>query len=186
MSNNHCQEKKYFLSGFLDSISISNFFVTSNLFSLIFLYYLENEELHLENCGICLSPPINPFRPINCIHYFCRCCIKKWYEQGKNCCPICRKNFSMIPPLNIIEMKNTITFTSYYKQKLYHLKRKISKDPLNKFCCDICQIKSSENDLLSCIICEIFFIHYYCDTSLYICDNGYICPNCRYIFSLEL
>ena len=68
-------------------------------------------------------------------------------------------------------MKNSIINASYYKKKLYHFNKKISKEPLNKYCCDICQIKAGENDLLGCIICGIFFTHYYCGQSLYISDN---------------
>lgn len=92
----------------------------------------------------------------------------------------------MIAPQNIDEMKKQIKNTLYYKFKYYQLAKNIPKLERNTFFCDFCETKDKEENLLKCICCDLFYCHYFCDFSLFICDHGYFCPNCRSIFNLEL
>jgi len=49
----------------------------------------------VEKCPICFKKKIFPSRPNNCIHVFCRKCLKKWIKIS-NKCPICRAKFNII------------------------------------------------------------------------------------------
>ena len=185
MSRNTKRNTIYFLDGFLKNLPNSPIFPKTP-FSNDFILNSNNKVDFSEGCGICLSSIIKPYRPINCNHFFCHQCILKWHEAGKDTCPICRKSFSMIAPQKIDTMKNEIKKTMYYKFKSYQSKNSRNKNGKLNYKCDICYRKGDEDDLILCVCCELFHVHYQCDSDLYITEHGYFCPNCREIFNLQL
>ena len=186
MSFSFNTQKSYYLNGFLQSIPALTIFPQSNnLINNDKNLPLKNSSI-IQKCGISLANIQNPFRPINCFHYFCRLCILKWYNCGNNTCPICRRNFSMLAPKNFDEMRKEIKNSFYYKSKQYQIMKRLKRKNGQKLMCDLCEEKDNEDNLLICICCNLFYCHFFCDFQLYFTDFGYICPNCRYIFNLEL
>ena len=57
----------------------------------------DNYEFELK-CPICLGRVSSASRPENCLHVFCRLCLKEWKKQSTKC-PYCR-----IPFKNIIKV----------------------------------------------------------------------------------
>ena len=169
-------KKNYFLPCFLNLKHDANIFSGSNYIIYIkFIAYIKKQlNKSKDLCGICLSSPFDPYRPINCEHYFCYKCIIKWYKNKKNSCPICRRPFTMIAPKNIDAMKKDIMNTNYYSQKKFHNINYIKNNTTNSTRCDICEKYDFKDNLLNCVCCQLFFTHYYCDLNIYICDTGYI------------
>lgn len=179
-------KKPFILDGFLQLKPNLSIFTESNNIICADNDLFSANPAKIEKCGICLSKMRNPLRPINCFHYFCKFCILKWYNCGNTTCPICRKNFSMLAPKNFDEMRKDIKNTFYYKSKQYQMMQRFKKNTEKKILCDLCQTGDKEENLLICTCCKLFYCHYFCDLQLYITDYGYLCPNCRYIFNLEL
>ena len=63
-------------------------------------------------CSICLTNDIIPFNKCitQCSHSFCKGCLDKWFDRGKNTCPMCRKTdnyqigYSFKIPLRIVKL----------------------------------------------------------------------------------
>ena len=83
-------------------------------------------------------------------------------------------------------MKEEIKKSMYYKYKSFHLNNLRLKNLNSYIKCDIYQIKKNEDDLILFACCELFYSHYYCDSDIFISEQGYFCPNCRSIFNLKL
>ena len=184
MSDSSFHNSRLILKGFLKNLP--KFMIFQNDSNNNSIFNLNRNSDISEKCGICLSEIIDPYRPINCNHFFCHKCILKWYKTRNNTCPICRKSFTMLAPKKIEHMKEEIKKSMYYKYKAFHLNNLRLKNLNSYINCDICQIKKDEDDLILCACCELFYSHYYCDSDIFISEHGYFCPNCRSIFNLIL
>ena len=48
-------------------------------------------------CPICQSAPVDPVRLQRCGHVFCEGCVERWFEQGRDTCPMCRASIGLLP-----------------------------------------------------------------------------------------
>ena len=51
----------------------------------------------LPECPICQSTPVDPIRLQRCGHVFCEGCVERWFEQGRDTCPMCRASIGLLP-----------------------------------------------------------------------------------------
>jgi hypothetical protein len=131
-----------------------------NLYKLK-LQYFKNILIEFNDkeyyCTVCLENiDKNNFCIINCGHYFCKDCLKKYINEKKDVyeCPICRENFNddniyinKISDNNILYQKNStkinklneiinleenkkIIIVSQYKQNIVNIRKFINKDIL--------------------------------------------------------
>ena len=55
-------------------------------------------------CPICLGRTSKASKPDCCFHTFCNFCLKKWHKSSSKC-PICRRYFQEIQPVDINDSK---------------------------------------------------------------------------------
>jgi len=125
-------------------------------------FVLDQKELEYHvgeiMCSICLDVQVDPHISTKCFHSFCKKCITKWRNSGKNTCPECRAS-----PLTLLEDLRTKRIINQLEVKCKHCK-KIGKYDNGKWMhkhllnecetytnCGICK----NNLVYICIVCEV-------------------------------
>ena len=49
----------------------------------------------INDCTICFNKILGPSKPDNCLHIFCKRCIKRW-RKISSFCPVCRKKINYV------------------------------------------------------------------------------------------
>jgi hypothetical protein len=101
---------------------------------------MNNEILVILECPICFDEIIDILE-LSCSHIYCKDCILKWKQKGKDICPLCRE---------------IITYVSYNNQK-------ILLSYLDYDAYQLCIIKYNTTIYLTLLLLFTLFLFYYLD-----------------------